>query len=77
MSNLNKAQKKHLKTVTNVEQRKVFKKAFKKMNNEIAGLTKDQRYCIDNTVYTDSSRNKLIKIFRKENLIINNHPSIN
>lgn len=77
MKNLNQGQKEYLKTVTNVEQWKNLKKAFEKVNREIAGLTDDQIYCLDNTVYTDSARKKLIKIFRMENLMINIDPSIN
>ena len=77
MSNLNQIQKEYLKTVTNVEQRKALKKAFEEVMNEIAGLTDDQIYCLENTVYSDSARKKLIGIFRKENLIFNNHPSTN
>jgi hypothetical protein len=71
MNNLNQTQKKFLKTVTNVEQRKALKKAFEEVMKEIAGLTDDQIYCLNNTVYTDSARNKLIEIFRIENLFIN------
>ena len=52
MSNLNQVQKKYLKTVTNVEQWKKLPKAFEKVNSEIAYLTKEQIYCIDNTLYT-------------------------
>ena len=77
MKDLNQIQKEYLKTITNVEQCEKLKKELKKVNNEIAGLTKDQHYCLDNTVNTDSARKKLIKIFRKENLIFNNHPSTN
>jgi hypothetical protein len=77
MNNLNQTQKRFLKTVTNVEQRKVLKKAFEEVMNEIEGLTDDQIYCLNNTVNTDRARKKLIKIFRKENLIFNNHPSTN
>lgn len=73
MSKLNQTQKEFLKTVTNVEVRKTLKKTYK----EIVGLTDDQIYCLDNTVYTDSARKKLIKIFRMENLMINIDPSIN
>ena len=67
MSNLNQDQKEFLKTVTNVEVKKEFKKAY----SEIVGLTDDQIYCLDNTVYTDSARKKLIKLFREENLMNN------
>lgn len=77
MKNLNQTQKEYLKTVTNVEQWKKLKKAFKNVNSEIAGLTDDQIYCIDNTVYTDSARKKLIKIFREENLMNNLSLSVN
>lgn len=77
MRNLNQTQKEYLKTVTNVEQWKKLKKAFKKVNSEIVGLTDDQIYCLDNTVYTDSAREKLIKIFREENLLSNLNESIN
>ncbi|RTY65827.1 hypothetical protein [Flavobacterium sp. LB2P53] len=77
MRNLNQIQKEYLKTVTNVEQWKKLKKQFKIVNKEIAGLTDDQIYCLDNTVYTDSARKKLIKIFRDENLIINLNQSVN
>ena len=77
MRNLNQIQKEYLKTVTNVEQLKKLKKQFTVINKEIAGLTDDQIYCLDNTVYTDNARKKLIGIFRKENLIFNNHPSTN
>lgn len=77
MRNLNQIQKEYLKTVTNVEQCKILKKAFKKVNSEIAGLSDDQIYCIDNTVYTDSARKKLIKIFREENFLINLNQSVN
>lgn len=73
MSNLNKTQKEFLKTITDVEVRKVFKKAYR----EIVGLTDDQVYCLDNTVYTDSARKKLIKLFRKENLMNNLNQSVN
>jgi hypothetical protein len=73
MSNLNQTQKEYLKTFTNVEARKAFKKAYK----ETLGLTDDQLYCIDNTVYTDSARKKLIKLFREENLLNNLNRSIN
>lgn len=77
MSNLNQTQKKFLKTVSNVEQRKALKKAFEEVMNEIAGLTDDQIYCLNNTVYTDSARKKLIEIFRLENLFINLDKSMN
>lgn len=77
MKNLNQIQKEYLKTVTNVEQWKKLKKQFKAVNNEIAGLTDDQIYCLDNTVYTDSARKKLIKIFGEENLLSNLNESIN
>jgi len=77
MSNLNQDQKEYLKTFTNFEARRNLKKAFEKVNREITGLTDDQIYCIDNTVYTDSARKKLIKIFREENLIYNFQQSIN
>lgn len=77
MRNLNQTQKEFLQTITNVEDWKAVKKAFEKVNSEIAGLTDDQIYCLDNTVYTDSARKKLIKIFRMENLMINIDPSIN
>lgn len=72
MSNLNQTQKEFLKTVTNVEVRKALKKTYK----EILGLTDDQLYCIDNTVYADSARKRLIKIFREENLMNNLNLSI-
>lgn len=77
MNNLNQAQKKVLKKITNVEQRERLKKLFEEVNNEIAGLTDDQVYCIDNTVYTDSARKKLIEIFRVENLFFNLDESMN
>ncbi|PIF61142.1 hypothetical protein [Flavobacterium sp. 11] len=77
MSNLNQTQKEFLETVTDGKQWQTLKKAFEKVNSEIAGLTDDQIYCLDNTVYTDSARKKLIKIFRMENLMINIDPSIN
>lgn len=77
MNNLNQTQKEFLKTVANVEQRKALKKAFEEVNNEIDGLTDDQIYCLDNTVYTDSARKKLIKIFRAENLFFNLDQSMN
>jgi hypothetical protein len=77
MNNLNQTQKKFLKTVTNVEHRKALKKAFEEVMNEISGLTDDQIYCLDNTVYTDSARKKLIEIFRVENLFINLDKSMN
>lgn len=73
MNNLNQTQKEFLKSVTNVEVRKAFKKAYR----EIVGLTDDQLYCIDNTVYTDSARKKLIKLFREENLMNNLNRSVN
>ena len=77
MRNLNQIQKEYLKTVTNVEQLKKLKKQLTVINKEIAGLTDDQIYCLDNTVYTESSRKKLIKIFREENLIINLNQFVN
>ncbi|MFV5695157.1 hypothetical protein ACM55G_06920 [Flavobacterium sp. LB3P122] len=77
MRNLNQIQKEYLNTVNNVEQWKKLKKAFKKVNSEIFGLTDDQVYCLDNTVYTDSARKKLIKLFREENLINNLNQSVN
>lgn len=77
MNNLNQAQKKILKTVTNIERRKALKKLFEEVNNEIAGLTDDQIYCLDNTVYTESARKKLIEIFRMENLFFNLDESMN
>jgi len=77
MSSLNQTQKEFLKTVKNVGANNELKKMLKKVNKEIAGLTPDQIYCLDNTVYTDSARKKLIKIFRMENLMINIDPSIN
>lgn len=77
MSNLNQFQKEYLKTVTNVEQFEKLKKELKKANREITGLSDDQIYCLDNTIYSDGARKKLIKIFRKENLIFNHYPSIN
>jgi len=75
--NLNQVQKELLNTVTNLEQVKTLKKEFKKVNTEIAGLTEDQIYSLDNTVYTDSARKKLIEIFRVENLFINLDESMN
>lgn len=77
MNNLNQTQKEFLKTVANVEQRKALKKAFEEVNNEIDGLTDDQIYCLDNTVYTDRARKKLIDIFRVENLFLNLDQSMN
>ena len=77
MSNLNQKQKDYLKTLTNVEQRKALKKAFEEVMNEITGLTDDQIYCLENTVYSDSARKKLIGIFRVENLFINLDESMN
>lgn len=77
MSNLNQTQKKFLKTVSNAEQREALKKAFEEVNIEITGLTEDQIYCLNNTVYTDGARKKLIEIFRVENLFINLDESIN
>lgn len=77
MSSLNQTQKEFLKTVKNVGANNELKKMLKKVNKEIAGLTPDQIYSLDNTVYTDSARKKLIKIFRMENLMINIDPSIN
>ena len=77
MSKLNQDQKEYLKTVTNFERRRNLEKAFKKVNKEIFGLTDDQLYCIDNTVYTDSARKKLIKLFREENLMNNLNRSVN
>ena len=77
MSKLNQTQKEFLETIRNVEDWKAIKKAFEKVNSEIAGLTDDQLYCIDNTVYTDSARKKLIKLFREENLKNNLNLSIN
>jgi hypothetical protein len=77
LSNLNQIQKEYLKTVTNVEQCERLKKELKKVNNEITGLTDDQIYCLDNTVYTDSARKNLIKIFREENSLSNLNESIN
>ena len=77
MSNLNQTQKEFLGTITNVEDWKKVKKAFENVNSEIVGLTDDQIYCIYNTVYTDSARKKLIKLFREENLMNNLNRSIN
>ncbi len=77
MSKLNQTQKEFLETIRNVEDWKAIKKAFEKVNSEIVGLTDDQIYCIDNTVYTDSARKKLIKLFREENLMNNLNRSIN
>ena len=77
MNNLNLTQKKFLKTVSNVEQREALKKAFEEVNNEITGLTEDQIYCLNNTVYTNSARKKLIEIFKVENLFINLNESMN
>lgn len=77
MSNLNQTQKDYLKTVTNIENRKKLEIEFKKVNKEITGLTEDQIYCLDNTVYNDNARKKLIKIFRVENLVANLKNSIN
>nr|WP_315183908.1 hypothetical protein [uncultured Flavobacterium sp.] len=77
MNNLNLTQKKFLKTVSNVEQREALKKAFEEVNNEITGLTEDQIYCLNNTVYTDGARKKLIEIFKVENLFINLNESMN
>lgn len=72
MNTLNQTQKEFLKTVTNVECYNELKKSFEKANKEIAGLTDDQIYCINNTVENDSARNELIKIFREENSTIIN-----
>lgn len=77
MNKLNQTQKEFLETIKNVKQCKLLKKAFEKVNIEIAGLTDDQIYCLDNTVYTDSAKKKLIKIFRAENLMNNLNQSIN
>lgn len=77
MSNLNQIQKTYLKTITNIEDYIELKKLFKKTNREIAGLTEEQIYCIDNTVCTDIARKKLIKIFRKDNLVFDIKESLN
>ena len=77
MSNLNQIQKEFLKKVSNVERWKYGKRLFKQINKENAGLTPNQLYCIDNTVYNDKARKKLIKIFREENLMNNLNLSIN
>jgi hypothetical protein len=77
MSKLNQIQKDSLKSITTVENYNELKKMFKNINKEIVGLTDDQIYCLDNTVYTDSTRKKLIKLFREENLICNLQQSIN
>ena len=77
MSKLNQTQKEFLETITNVEDWKAVKKALEKANNEIIGLTEDQIYCLNSTVYTDSARKKLIKIFIEENLRNNLAQSVN
>lgn len=77
MNNLNQSQKEVLNKITNVEEREALKKLFEEVNNEIAGLTDDQVYCLDNTVYTESARKKLIEIFRVENLFFNLDQSMN
>ena len=77
MKNLNETQREILKTFTNVEVQKSLIKALKKVNNEIKGLTEDQVYSLNNNVYTDSARKKLVKIFREENLFFNLNKSIN
>ncbi len=77
MNNLNQTQKKYLKKVTDIALRKKIEEELIKINMEIAGLTDDQIYCLDNTVYTDSARKKLIEIFRVENLFINLEESMN
>ena len=77
MNNLNQTQKKYLKKVTDIALRKKIEEELIKINMEIAGLTDDQIYCLDNTVYTDNSRKKLIEIFRVENLFINLDDSMN
>lgn len=77
MKNLNETQREILKTFTNVEVYKAVLKALKKCNNEIKGLTEDQVYSLNNNVYTDSARKKLVRIFREENLIFNLNKSIN
>lgn len=77
MNNLNQKQKEVLKKITNAEEREALKKLFEEVNNEIAGLTDDQVYCLDNTVYTESARKKLIEIFRVENLFLNLDQSMN
>ena len=77
MNKLNQTQKDFLETIKNVDAHNELKKMLKKVNKEIAGLTLDQLYCIDNTVYTDSARKKLIKLFREENLMNNLAQSVN
>lgn len=77
MKNLNQTQKKYLKKVANIELRKKIEEEFLKINSENFGLTDDQIYCLNNTVYTDTARKELIKIFRRENLIINLEQSLN
>ena len=77
MKNLNETQREILKTFTNVEVQKSLIKALKKVNNEIKGLTEDQVYSLNNNVYTDSARKKLVRIFREENLFFNLNKSIN
>lgn len=77
MKNLNQTQKDYLKTFKNVDAHNELKKMLKKTNKKIVGFTDDQIYCIDNTVYTDSARKKLIKIFREENLMNNLSLSVN
>lgn len=72
MNTLNQTQKDFLKTITTVESYNELEKLFQKANKEIAGLTDDQIYCINNTVESDSSRNELIKIFREQNSTIIN-----
>jgi predicted membrane-bound dolichyl-phosphate-mannose-protein mannosyltransferase len=77
LNNLNQTQKKYLKKVTDIVLRKKIEEELIKVNSEIAGLTDNQIYCLDNTVYTDSARKKLIEIFRVENLFINLDESMN
>jgi hypothetical protein len=77
MSNLNQIQKEVLKTVTNVEKRKNVKKLFQEINKESAGLTDDQKYCIENADYTDDESKKLTKIFREANLRLYLNRAIN
>lgn len=77
MENLNPTQKKSLKKITDIVLRKKIEEELIKINSEIAGLTEDQIYCLNNTVHTYSARKKLIEIFRVENLFINLDRSMN
>lgn len=76
MRSLNQTQKEFLKTVSNVEQWKKLKKAFKKSNRDGVSLNCSQKEYLD-TVKSYYARKELKRMFIDSNLDFKIKNSIN